>query len=464
MTALVSYSTGTATVSAGGTTVTGIGTIWSGVNARPGDILQVGNYQSVISDVVDTGTLTIPPWGGGAQTAVAYKIWQVSPQRFAGAQAMADVNTLVAALNTTGFFVFVGSTETVPDPSLGNEEQYAFQPTTGKTWVKSGGVWSYLGIYKAFQLKGAWSGATAYTVGDVVSLSGSSYACILDHTNHTPPNTTYWQLLASIGATGNTGATGAGYGGTSTTSLTIGTGSKAFTTQSGLAYINGARVRASSAANTSNWMEGLATYTGTSLTITVDKTNGSGTLADWNFNIVGQPGAGDLSSANNLSDLANVATARANLGLTEAIVTAAVGQLPGTTGTTQPAAGKIGERITATATVSLVSATAKNVTSINPGAGVWDLEMVNAFDGPGATTSSDWISAMSTTTASTVSGVVGEAYHTRLPSGADMSIVHSSRRIRVTTAGSTPYYLNAQATYSGASYSCTGTIQATRVS
>jgi hypothetical protein len=182
-----------------------------------------------------------------------------------------------------------------------------------------------------------------------VTLSGSSYVCVLDHTNHTPPNVTYWQLLASKGTDGADGAaatvsvgtvtTGAGgssaavtnsgtsgaavldftipagktYGGTSSTSLTIGTGSKAFTTQSGLAYQNGARVRASSAANTSNWMEGLVTYSGTTLTINVDKTNGSGTLADWNLNVVGEPGAGDLSSANNLSELANKATSRNNL-------------------------------------------------------------------------------------------------------------------------------------------------------
>lgn len=331
MTALNSYSTGTATVSAGGTTVTGTGTIWSGTNVKPGDILQIGNFQTVISDVTDTTHLVIPPWGGGAQTAVAYKIWQVSPQRFAGAQAMATVNELVAAFNTSGFYVFVDIADTVPDPSLGDDGQFAFQPTTGKTWERVAGVWTYLGIYKAFQLKGAWSGATAYAAGDVVTLSGSSYACVLDHTNHTPPNTTYWQLLSSIGATGAagtngtngtngaTGATGAGYGGTSTTSLTIGTGSKAFTTQAGLAYTNGARVRASSAANTSNWMEGVATYSGTTLTMTSDKTNGSGTLADWNLNLVGQPGAGDLSSANALSELTSVAaTARANIGVPQA--------------------------------------------------------------------------------------------------------------------------------------------------
>lgn len=315
MTALVSYSTGTVSVASGGTTVTGVGAIWSGTNVKPGDVLQIGNFQTVISDVTDTLHLVIPPWGGGLQSAVAYKIWQVSPQRFAGSTAMATVNELVAAFETSGFFVFVGTTETVPDPSLGDDGQYAFQPTTGKTWAKVAGVWTFLGIYKAFQLLGAWSGATAYAAGDVVTLSGSSYVCVLAHTNHTPPNVTYWQLLASIGNTGNTGPTGAGYGGTSTTSLALGTGSKVFTTQAGLAYTNGARVRATATAGATGWLEGVATYSGTTLTITSDKISGSGTGTAWNLNVVGEPGAGDLTSANNLSDVASAATAATNLGV-----------------------------------------------------------------------------------------------------------------------------------------------------
>lgn len=40
----------------------------------------------------------------------------------------------------------------------------------------------------------AWSSAIEYQVGDVVSLSGSNYYCILKHTNHTPPNATYWTV------------------------------------------------------------------------------------------------------------------------------------------------------------------------------------------------------------------------------------------------------------------------------
>jgi hypothetical protein len=43
----------------------------------------------------------------------------------------------------------------------------------------------------------AWSGATAYTQGDLASLLGVTYYCILGHTNHTPPNATYWYPLPS---------------------------------------------------------------------------------------------------------------------------------------------------------------------------------------------------------------------------------------------------------------------------
>ncbi|WFT91415.1 glycosyl hydrolase family 28-related protein [Bradyrhizobium barranii] len=204
---LNSYSTGTVAVAADGTTVTGTSTIWSSAgNVKPGDLFQSGHYVVPITDVTDDTHLVITPWPGSTLSGASYTIWKVSQQRIVGETYARDVDKMVGAMDTSGFFVFVNVNQTVPDPSLGDDGQYAFQPTTGKTWVKSAGVWSYLGIYKAFQLKGAWSGATAYTVGDVVSLSGSSYACVLDHTNHAPPNVTYWQLLASVGSTGATGA------------------------------------------------------------------------------------------------------------------------------------------------------------------------------------------------------------------------------------------------------------------
>lgn len=38
----------------------------------------------------------------------------------------------------------------------------------------------------------AWNGATAYTQGMMASLAGSNWYCIAAHTNHSPPNATYW--------------------------------------------------------------------------------------------------------------------------------------------------------------------------------------------------------------------------------------------------------------------------------
>lgn len=318
MTALSSYSTGTVAVSADGTTAVGTSTLWlSTGNVKPGDELAIGHFRSRITDVTDDTHLVITPWPGSTVSGSAYTVWKVSQQRIVGETYARDVDRMVGALNTSGYFVFVDIGATAPDPSLGDDGQFAFQPTTGKTWAKSAGVWTFLGVYKAFNLTGAYNGATVYAYGDVQVTAGSSYIYInaTPGAGHTAPNPTYWQLLASIGATGNTGSTGAGYGGTSTTSLAIGTGSKVFTTQAGLAYTNGARVRASSAANTANWMEGRVTYSGTTLTMTADKTGGSGTLADWNLNATGEPGVGDLLSTNNLSDLSNKATSRNNLAV-----------------------------------------------------------------------------------------------------------------------------------------------------
>lgn len=56
--------------------------------------------------------------------------------------------------------------------------------------------------------KGAWSGATAYTVGDIVDNDGSSYICIANSTNNEPPNATYWALLAEKGDQGIQGIQG----------------------------------------------------------------------------------------------------------------------------------------------------------------------------------------------------------------------------------------------------------------
>jgi len=44
-----------------------------------------------------------------------------------------------------------------------------------------------------------WSGATPYVVGDIIynSSDGFFYKCILGHTNHLPPNATYWSVISA---------------------------------------------------------------------------------------------------------------------------------------------------------------------------------------------------------------------------------------------------------------------------
>jgi hypothetical protein len=100
---------------------------------------------------------------------------------------------------------------------------------------------------------------------------------------------------------GLTGPTGAGYKGTTSSDLiTISTGSKSITTQSGMAYLNNDRVRISNSSTA--FMEGtVSSYTGTTLTVNVDYTAGSGSYSSWNIGIAGQVGATGATGTNGVT-------------------------------------------------------------------------------------------------------------------------------------------------------------------
>jgi hypothetical protein len=215
MTAFPSYSTGTVAIGASATTVVGTGSNWTGQNAMPGDTFTVPGVGSIeINDVTDALTLVIDAWPFGAVTAgTAYNIKKDSPLRFAGGQAMVQVDALVTALDTKGFYWFVGPTEIVPDPSFGEDGQYALQATTGKLWQKTGGTWNFVATYKGFGTPAPWNSATAYLPFDVAELDGTSYVCILANTNETPffgdsPPNAFWTVLAAKGDTGTPGTDG----------------------------------------------------------------------------------------------------------------------------------------------------------------------------------------------------------------------------------------------------------------
>ena len=118
--------------------------------------------------------------------------------------------------------------------------------------------------------------------------------------------------------TAKTGATGAGYSGvTSTTSLSIGAGSKVFTlSTASSAFATGARVRAS-ASDPTNYMEGIVTISGTTMTMTCDSFGGSSFFASWNIHLAGDKGATGAtggSYVHNQSSSASVWTVTHNLG------------------------------------------------------------------------------------------------------------------------------------------------------
>ena len=109
------------------------------------------------------------------------------------------------------------------------------------------------------------------------------------------------------------------------------------------AYVVGSRVRVAYATTPSNFMEGVITaYSGTSLTVNVDSTGGSGTFASWNFSIAGIQGNSGLTigtttisggtsgrvlydNAGVVGELANTGTGNNVLATSPTLVTPALG-------------------------------------------------------------------------------------------------------------------------------------------
>jgi len=140
------YSTGAATVTAGGATVALIGAIVDGINFSKYDVIEIGDAAALIVGVnMDDAELTITPWPGSSQTAQPYINYQSSSLRYDDVALAEDLRSQTAALNASWYEVFVASTLTAPDPSYGSNGQYAYQPSTGKRWRKEAGLWTYLG-------------------------------------------------------------------------------------------------------------------------------------------------------------------------------------------------------------------------------------------------------------------------------------------------------------------------------
>jgi hypothetical protein len=149
----------------------------------------------------------------------------------------------------------------------------------------------------------AWAMGTTYLLGISVTINSNLYRCLVPHTSGvfaTDLAAGDWVFVAALqaGPQGSAGTNGVGYGGTSATSLAItNNATEVFVTQAGLAYQVGSYIRASSAANGQNYMEGfVSVYAGTSLSIAVKSVGGTGTFADWRFTVAASPGTVDASA------------------------------------------------------------------------------------------------------------------------------------------------------------------------
>ena len=58
-------------------------------------------------------------------------------------------------------------------------------------------------LYTDCYLSGIWNATTTFEVGEVCTLSGVAYECILESTNNQPPNATYWTVFSGTNNTCN---------------------------------------------------------------------------------------------------------------------------------------------------------------------------------------------------------------------------------------------------------------------
>jgi hypothetical protein len=335
------YRAGTIAVENGSTTVAGTLTAWL-ASVREGDSLFHLASMTVIevAAVNDNNEIELgDPWPGTTISGAAYAIIPSSP----GWGQTADLAKQFEALIDSQTDIFSG--EGVPSNELGGDGSVYVRTDEPKLYKKAAGEWDSgitmvgptgavgpgfnatsttsvdigagsksltigtgFGYAAGMRVRAtASSDPTKWIEGIVTAYSGGVLVFTADLTGGSGTINSW--VINTAGERGAVGATGPSYAATSTTSLAIGTGSKAFTTQAGLAYVVGSRVRAASAADPSNFMEGVCSgYSSTTLTLNVDLVGGSGTLADWNLSLAGQRGVTGASYAATSTTSRNLGT------------------------------------------------------------------------------------------------------------------------------------------------------------
>lgn len=103
------------------------------------------------------------------------------------------------SLPSGGDWVALGQVVSEYTMDRGKQDQLATHQPARVTIVLDNGDTDLDQSLPASKGNTVWSGATAYTTSDGVTYNGRHYNCISNHTNHVPPNATYWEQASQIG-------------------------------------------------------------------------------------------------------------------------------------------------------------------------------------------------------------------------------------------------------------------------
>lgn len=201
---LQSYRDGTASVANGSTAVTGALTLWA-ANVQPGDRIVIGATEAEVASVTsNTALVLVSAWGGATATGANYVI-----NRWSKGWSAAGTTALLLALYESNRPSFIPVTGT-PSNAVGADGNIAVDWTAGLIYQKAAGVWGN-GVAFRLRPRGAYGGATAYLIGDVVTDQSASWVNLTGSTGAAPPalpteTNANWSLLAKSGELTRSGA------------------------------------------------------------------------------------------------------------------------------------------------------------------------------------------------------------------------------------------------------------------
>lgn len=119
--------------------------------------------------------------------------------------AAANVGVWVQLVSNTTFIAYVS---TAPTDGTGRFRVTApadiytvsIGPTNVGPWTPTGDQGFAFGSAQGalgINWRGAWNGAAAFVIGDIVTQGGGTYFCTAGNTNQQPPNASYWGVIDS---------------------------------------------------------------------------------------------------------------------------------------------------------------------------------------------------------------------------------------------------------------------------